>query len=49
MGKGRFTLGAGTGLLLGVVASAITGQWWLVGVGLVLGAGAARATSRNER
>lgn len=29
----------GVGLILGVVASAMTGQWWFVAVGLVLGAG----------
>jgi Flp pilus assembly protein TadB len=33
---------AGTGLIAGVVASIITGQWWLVAVGLILGAAIAR-------
>ncbi|WP_433555569.1 hypothetical protein ACQPWY_24075 [Pseudonocardia xinjiangensis] len=29
----------GIGLIAGVVAAILTGQWWLVAVGLVLGAG----------
>ncbi|GAA2080735.1 hypothetical protein [Actinomadura alba] len=39
MGSKKFMLSAGTGLLLGVVASILTGQWWLLAVGLALGAG----------
>jgi len=29
----------GIGLIAGIVAGILTGQWWLVAVGLVLGAG----------
>lgn len=32
------------GLLAGVVAAVLTGHWWLIGVGLVLGAGIGAAT-----
>ncbi|WP_156934815.1 hypothetical protein [Pseudonocardia spinosispora] len=39
-GRNRFVLTAGTGLIIGVVASIVTGMWWLVAVGLALGAGA---------
>jgi hypothetical protein len=39
---------AGVGLLAGVVASVLTGQWWLVAVGLILGAGAGRAADRKR-
>jgi hypothetical protein len=42
----KFVLTAGTGLTIGVVVAAVTGHWWLVGVGLVLGAGAGAITER---
>jgi hypothetical protein len=33
----------GIGLIAGAVAGILTGQWWLVAVGLILGAGAGAA------
>jgi hypothetical protein len=38
---------AGTGLIAGVVASIITHQWWLVAVGLVIGAAIARRSTTS--
>lgn len=34
----RRGLTTGTGLILGAGAAVATGHWWLIGVGLVLGA-----------
>lgn len=49
MDKKKFAFSAGAGLIVGAVASAVTGQWWLVAVGLVLGAGLERAAKRRTR
>ena len=46
---GAETSGVAFGLIAGVVAGAMTGQWWLIGVGLALGTGAAAVLGGNRR
>jgi hypothetical protein len=45
-GAKKAPIGAGIWLLLGVVVSAMTGQWWFIGVGLVIGAGVGAIAAR---